>query len=150
MKKIVKILLATLWGALLLALLIILVFETGLLDSGTLAGNKVTEYGTAVILELMALVLIPLSFWLFKWKKVKADMGRMKESALLLWGMVRLLMLCIPMIACILAYYIYYLALILAICLFFFYPSADRCARELKSASDSDSESASDLESGKQ
>lgn len=139
-----------------LALLIILVFETGLLDSGTLAGNKVTEYGTAVILELMALVLIPLSFWLFKWKKVKADMGRMKESALLLWGMVRLLMLCIPMIACILAYYIfltptfYYLALILAICLFFFYPSADRCARELKSASDSDSESASDLESGKQ
>ena len=46
--------------------------------------------------------------------------------------------LCIPMVASILAYYLfvnptfYYLALILAICLFFVYPSADRCAREME------------------
>lgn len=138
MKKTRTILLTTLWGALGLALLIIVVYETSIVEQGALTGNVMAEYGTAVILELLALVLIPLSFWLFKWKKVKDDMTRRKEGALLTWGMVRLMMLCIPMVVSILAYYLfvnptfYYLALILAICLFFVYPSADRCAREME------------------
>lgn len=140
MKHTRTILLATLWGALLLALLIIVTYETSLVEQGALAGNVMAEYATAVTLELSALVLIPLAFWLFKWKKVAKDLGDMKEKAMLKWGMVRLLMLCIPMIACITAYYIfltptfYYLALIMAICLFFVYPSAERCAREVGNA----------------
>ena len=140
MKKTRKILLTTLWGALLVALLVILVYETSIIDQGALAGNAKAEFVTAVILELSALMLIPLVFWLFKWKKVREDMERRKEGALLTWGLLRLLMLCIPMMASILAYYLfvnptfYYLALILAICLFFVYPSADRCAREMETA----------------
>ena len=140
MKKTRKILLTTLWGALLVALLVILVYETSIIDQGALAGNAKAEFVTAVILELSALMLIPLVFWLFKWKKVREDMERRKEGALLTWGLLRLLMLCIPMMAIILAYYLfvnptfYYLALILAICLFFVYPSADRCAREMETA----------------
>ena len=144
MKKTRTILLTTLWGALLLALLIILAYEMSVVVPGRLAGNDVAEYGTAVILELLALVLIPLSFWLFRWKKVREDLGQRKEEALLLWGMVRLLMLCLPMLASILAYYFfltptfYYLALILAICLFFVYPSAGRCAREVETGKPKD------------
>ena len=140
MKKTRKILLTTLWGALLVALLVILVYETSIIDQGALAGNAKAEFVTAVILELSALMLIPLVFWLFKWKKVREDMERRKEGALLTWGLLRLLMLCIPMMASILAYYLfvnptfYYLALILAICLFFVYPSADRCARDMETA----------------
>ena len=132
--------LTTLWGALLVALLVILVYETSIIDQGALAGNAKAEFVTAVILELSALMLIPLVFWLFKWKKVREDMERRKEGALLTWGLLRLLMLCIPMMASILAYYLfvnptfYYLALILAICLFFVYPSADRCARDMETA----------------
>ena len=138
MKKTRTILMTTLWGVLGLALLIIVAYETSLFDQGALTGNVMAEYGIAVILELLALVLIPLSFWLFRWKKVREDLARRKEVALLTWGMVRLMMLCIPMVASILAYYLfvnptfYYLALILAICLFFVYPSADRCAREME------------------
>ena len=138
MKKTRTILMTTFWGALGLALLIIVAYETSLFDQGALTGNVMAEYGTAVILELLALVLIPLSFWLFRWKKVREDMARRKEGALLTWGMVRLMMLCIPMVASIFAYYLfvnptfYYLALILAICLFFVYPSAGRCAREME------------------
>ena len=69
MKKTKNILKATLWGALLLAVLIVLVYETGLLDSGVLSGKVVVEYATAVTLELLALVVIPFSLWLFKWKR---------------------------------------------------------------------------------
>lgn len=138
MKKTRTMLLAVLWGALLLALLIIVAYETSLVEPGMLAGNVVAEYGTAVMLELSALVLIPLAFWLFRWQKVKSELKEWKEDALRKWGLVRLLMLCLPMVACILAYYFflsptfYYLAIILAICLFFVYPSADRCAREVE------------------
>ena len=139
MKKTKNILKATLWGALLLAVLIVLVYETGLLDSGVLSGKVVVEYATAVTLELLALVVIPFSLWLFKWKRVADNFQTHKADALLAWGLLRLLMLCIPMLACVMAYYLflnptfYYLALILAICLFFVYPSDSRCAREVES-----------------
>ena len=56
---------------------------------------------------------------------------------LLVWGSVRLMLLCLPMIANIFFYYafgdavsFFYLAVILALSLFFVYPSKKRCEHE--------------------
>lgn len=131
-------LLCILWGALSIALAMVVVCETGLVMPGWLAGNVMAEYVAAMVLELMTLIVIPLALWLFKWRKVSADLKQRKAEALTTWGAVRLLLLCIPMLAAVIAYYLfltptfYYLALILAICLFFVYPSEVRCARELQ------------------
>ena len=138
MKTTRTLLLTILWGALALAIAVIVICETGLLQPGWLTGNVVVEYVTAVVLELTTLVVIPLSLWLFKWRKVAADLKERKAKALATWGVARLLLLCVPMLAAIIAYYLfltptfYYLSLILAICLFFIYPSEARCAREVQ------------------
>ena len=59
-----------------------------------------------------------------------------KEHALLVWGMLRMLMLCVPVISNLTLYYLFlnptfaYLALIHVISLMFVYPTMDRCVAE--------------------
>ena len=61
----------------------------------------------------------------------------LREKALLRWGSLRMLMLCVPMVINTLCYYLFmnvafaYMAIILFICLFLVYPSLDRCYSEI-------------------
>ena len=99
--------LCILWGALSIALAIVVACETGLVQPGWLTGNVMVEYVVAMVLELLTLIVIPLSLWLFKWKKVTADLKQRNAKALATWGTVRLFLLCIPMLAAIIAYYLF-------------------------------------------
>ena len=139
MLKTKAILKAILWGALSFSFLLILVYELGWLEEGALVGKARSEYVCSVVMELEALIGIPLALRLFKWKRIERDLQQGKEKALLKWGMLRMLMLCLPMVVDTALYYFFmspafgYLAIIHAICLMFVYPSTDRCFAETES-----------------
>lgn len=137
MKKTQKLLLMLFAGIVIIALLIVLVFETGLWQSGGLAGGEAqSEFVIMTVMELLTLVSAYLGLRMFKFARIKSDLVNRKSPALKFWGAVRLFLLGTPLLLNTLLYYAYmkatfgYLALILALCLPFVYPSKDRCLSE--------------------
>ena len=137
MKKVRLTLTVLFWGTLALALLAVVLFETGVLDFGYYAGfGDQAEFLLTTMMELLTLAMIPLALKLFKFKSVHADLVSRKAPALQKWGLLRLLMLLVPLVVNTLLYYAYanvafgYMAIILLIVLPFVYPSAERCVAE--------------------
>lgn len=124
-------------GALVLTGIIVLLFETDILLAGTAVGNSQVEFVMTVIMELLSLGQIWLALRLFKLKMVKQDLVARKEVALRNWGILRLLLLDIPMLFNAIFYEIFlnttfgYLTIILLICQAFVYPSLARCEAEV-------------------
>ena len=92
-------------------------------------------------MEVLTIVAIPLALKLFKLKPIAARLATTTGvSALRLWGVVRLQLLCVPMVVNIVSYYLFmwvgfaYLAIILLLSLFFVYPSLSRCYNETGSS----------------
>lgn len=118
------------------ALAMVLLYECGVLESGRLADDKQTEFVAMTVMELTSLVAAFVGLRLFKFQKIHAELVARKEQALLKWGMLRLLILEVPMVVNTYLYYIYmnptfgYLAIILLLCLPFVFPSQDRCVDE--------------------
>ena len=124
-------------GALVLTGIVVLLFETDILLAGTAVGNSQVEFVMTVIMELLSLGQIWLALRLFKFKMVKQDLVARKEVALRNWGILRLLLLDIPMLFNAIFYEIFlnttfgYLTIILLICQAFVYPSLTRCEAEV-------------------
>ena len=137
MKQTRNILMSVFVGAIVLTALIILVFETGLLEQGTAIGDSQKEFVITVVMELVTLAQIWLALRLFKIKQVRQDLMARKEVALRKWGVLRLYLLDIPLVANALFYELFmnttfgYLAIILLICQPFVYPSMTRCEAEV-------------------
>lgn len=124
-------------GALVPTGIIVLLFETDILLAGTAVGNSQVEFVMTIIMELLSLGQIWLALRLFKFKMVKQDLVARKEVALRNWGILRLLLLDIPMLFNAIFYEIFlnttfgYLTIILLICQAFVYPSLARCEAEV-------------------
>ena len=118
------------------ALVIVLLYELDVLEAGTLADSKQTEFIAMTTMELTSLAAAFLGLRLFKFPKIHESLVTQKEPALLKWGMLRLLVLEVPMVSNTYLYYIYmnttfgYLAIILLLCLPFVFPSVNRCMAE--------------------
>jgi hypothetical protein len=99
--------------------------------------SPVTDFYLTAALELITLFNIPFALRLFKFNKIRARLCDQREKALILWGTLRLLLLCVPMIlsTCLYSFTdkatFFYLAVILFLCLFFVYPSMARCEAEV-------------------
>lgn len=137
MKKIQTVLLWELWISVALSLVLVILFENSILYGGLLATEKSAEFITLSILEIVTISFIPLALRLFKIKIVHRQLvSEIKEHRLLQWGSLRLSMICIPMFINTLLYYLYmnvafgYMAIIQLLCLFFVYPSMQRCLSE--------------------
>ena len=123
-----------------LALTIVVLYEFGALASGSLADSKQTEFVAMTIMELTTLVAAFLGLRLFKFPMIHADLVTRKEPAMLKWGILRLLVLEVPMVVNTYLYYMYmnptfgYLAIILLLCLPFVFPSESRCIDETTEA----------------
>lgn len=121
------------------ALIIVLLYETEILLPGALALNNRLCFVVATIMELLTIAIIPFALRLFKFRKVN---GKLTESEttrwdnLLKYGSVRILLLAIPMIINVVCYYLFtltafaYMAIILFLCMFFVYPTVDKCIAE--------------------
>ena len=118
------------------ALVIVLLYELDVLEAGVLADSKQTEFIAMTTMELTSLAAAFLGLRLFKFPRIHESLVTQKEPALLKWGMLRLLVLEVPMVSNTYLYYIYmnttfgYLAIILLLCLPFVFPSVNRCMAE--------------------
>ena len=120
-----------------LPLAMVVLFETGIIATGIMAGETQSEFLLTSTMELVTLAFAFLSLRLFKFAYIHADLVNRQEKALLKWGYLRLLLIQAPLVINTLLYYLYmnptfgYLAIILALCLPFVYPSMDRCMAEV-------------------
>lgn len=119
-----------------LVLMIVCLYETEVVVPGMLATDKQSEFLLTFLMELMTLGCAFLGLRLFKYEKIHQELTTGKAVALRKWGVVRLLILLVPLWADTLLYYLYmnttfgYLGIILALCLPFVYPSMNRCEAE--------------------
>lgn len=115
---------------------IIALYESGVLESGVLTDSKQTEFLAMTGMELTSLAGAFLGLRLFRFQKIHDALVTQKEPALLRWGILRLLILEVPMVSNTYLYYMYmnttfgYLAIILLLCLPFVFPTLSRCIAE--------------------
>ena len=138
MKEVRNILASIFWGLLGLSVLVAVLFECELLPSGMWVGQTTAEFLCRCTMEVVTLAGIWLALRLFKFQKVHADLMARKSEALKKWGVLRLLMLEVPMLLNTLLYYMYmqttygYMAIILLLCLPFVFPTKGRCEDEVE------------------
>ena len=136
MKKVSQQLIAFYTAQIVLALVIVVLFELDMLPTGIMADDKQTDFLLTATMEIVSLGAAFLGLRLFKFEVVSKNLVERKEKAMWKWGMIRLLILEAPMVINTLLYYIFmnttfgYLAIILLLCLPFVYPSLNRCLAE--------------------
>lgn len=124
------------WTTIMVALVIVVLYETDVLVPGLWADDKRLDFFMTVAVELYVIVSVPLSLRLFKFSGVRRRLCEHKERALLPWGIFRILMLGGAMVVSTILYYLFlnvsfgYLAIILLISMVFVYPSLERCVSE--------------------
>lgn len=124
------------WGLVVLSVFITVVYETEWLTETFVGDDSRVVFILQTILELVTIVCIPVSLRLFKWKVI-ANKLKGSPRALSTWGSLRILLLCVPLLCDTLLYEqtrmpsFGYLAVILLLCLFFIYPSKDRCRADI-------------------
>ncbi len=124
------------WLMVAIVLLIVVVYEIGLVAPSALGDDVQLVFVLQVAMEMITIVVIPVALKLFALKWVHRKLVEGKGDALMRWGTARLNMLCLPMLINTFMYYqtmspaFGYMAIILFLCLFFVYPSMGRCVEE--------------------
>ena len=112
------------------AVVIAALYELDILPSGMFTGRPQDEFLSTISMELITIVFIPVALRLFKTKDVEKRLEEGNIKAFRKWGLVRILMITVPLVLNTLLYYSFmnttfgYMALILLICLPFIYPAA--------------------------
>lgn len=121
-----------------LPLLVVVIYELGIIHPGLLCTNIQINFVFKIIMELLTISVIPLALRMFKIKRIEIDLSKRKEDALKEWGTIRLLSLGIVLFFNTLFYYLFlsteygYLAIILLISMVFIYPSKEKCFYETR------------------
>ena len=112
------------------AVVIAALYELDILPSGMMTGRPQDEFLSTISMELITIVFIPVALRMFKTKDVEKRLEDGDIKAFRKWGLVRILMITVPLVLNTLLYYSFmnttfgYMALILLICLPFIYPAA--------------------------
>ena len=112
------------------AVVIAALYELDILPSGMMTGRPQDEFISTISMELITIVFIPVALRLFKTKDVEKRLEEGNIKAFRKWGLVRILMITVPLVLNTLLYYSFmnttfgYMALILLICLPFIYPAS--------------------------
>ena len=136
MEKTQKVLMAFFLGLLAVALLMVVLYETDILEAGVLADSKQTEFIATTTMEITTLAGVFLALRLFKFRAIHQNLMSQKAPALLKWGLLRLVLLEGQMLCNTYLYYIYmaptfgYMAIIQLLCLPFVWPNMERCMAE--------------------
>lgn len=124
------------WIPIVICGLMVVCYECGLLMEGSCADDKQMEYYCVLVMELLTLVLIPLSLRLFRLPCVVRSIRANPSKRLAPWRYARMAMLSVPMMVNVALYYQFvlpsfgYMAIIGMLSQFFVYPSAARCQAE--------------------
>lgn len=132
-------LMAVMVFAVLVAIGAVVLYETDIMESGLFEEHKNSEFILTALMELITLGGVFIALRLFKFQKVHQDLITNKEHALFRWGILRLALLLIPMVANTYFYYMFmnttfgYMAIIQLLCLPFVFPTMSRCQAEVES-----------------
>lgn len=138
MKRTQTILMSVFVALLAITILWVVLAETGVIETGQFAGNAQQEFLQVAVMEIATLGSVFLALRLFKFKAIHKELVENKEQALLKWGLIRLVLLEIPMLSNTLFYYQFmnttfgYLAIIQLLCLPFVFPTMGRCLAEVE------------------
>ena len=133
MKETRNLLMGMFISATVFALIVVVLYETDILESGLFADDKNLEFLMTALMELVTLGCVFLALRLFKFKKIHEQLVALKEFALRKWGALRLTLLLIPMVANVILYYMFmnttfgYMAIIQLL-----FPTMDRCQQEVE------------------
>lgn len=140
MKSTQRVLMIAFAVPIILSLLMVALFETDVLPCGLLAGQGEgqAEFLIAVTMELVTIMAIPVALKMFRLKFIATRLTT--PRALMRWGLLRLLLLGVPMVVNALSYYLFmgaafgYLGIILLLCMVFVTPTKARCYSEVTPA----------------
>ena len=138
MKRTQTILMSVFVALLTITILWVVLAETGVIETGQFAGNAQQEFLQVAVMEIATLGSVFLALRLFKFKAIHKELVENKEQALLKWGLIRLVLLEVPMLSNTLFYYQFmntafgYLAIIQLLCLPFVFPTMGRCLAEVE------------------
>ncbi|TGX83885.1 hypothetical protein E5358_01540 [Palleniella muris] len=124
-------------GSIILAAGMVVLYETQIILEGGLAGDVQGEFLTATVMELLTICSIPLALRLFKFRKVRSIIEKEKEDGLFRMALIRMALICLPMLVNTLLYYLYmapafgYMAMVGFISMAFITPTVKRCDSEL-------------------
>lgn len=124
------------WWWLSVAIVIVVLYEVELLETGMLTEDTSMEFVLTTLMELLSLAAIFVGLRMFKKKRIHDDLTTRKALALRFWGLIRLCIIGLPLSLNVLFYYLFmnttfgYMAIIMALCLPFVYPTLNRCLTE--------------------
>jgi uncharacterized membrane protein YhaH (DUF805 family) len=136
MEKTRNILMMCFWWWLSVAIIIVVLYEGELLETGMLTEDTSMEFVLTTLMELLSLAAVFVGLRMFKKKRIHDDLTTRKALALSLWGLIRLCIIGLPLSLNVLFYYLFmnttfgYMAIIMALCLPFVYPTLNRCLTE--------------------
>ena len=136
MDKVVKTLKVYFYAPIVLALLLVVLYETDMILPGSIRMDANLNFLVLSLMEILTLAVIPAALYLFKTKKVHEQLVLNPVSSMRRYGILRLLMLGVPLVANTDLYYISmntaygYMAIVLLIVMPFVYPSKSRCEEE--------------------
>ena len=125
------------WASVATALLLVVLFETHVLEAGSMAGDAKTEFVVLTVAELSSLALIPFAVGMFRIKFFSNKVKGGSNQTYFTWTVTRLGILSFLMLGNTLCYYIFasvafgYLAIIACLCMFLVFPTKERCANEM-------------------
>ena len=132
-----NILTAVMVGSIIVSILIVVLFETEILIPGIIAKDSQVDFLLLTFMELITICSIPIALRLFKFGFVQKNISSDSAMGLFKWGLVRMFLLCVPMMGNTLLYYISslnvaygYMGIICFICLVFVRPTMKRCLAE--------------------
>lgn len=136
MDKVVKTLKFVFFAPIVFSLLLVVLYETELMIPGALRLDTNIQFIALTVMELLTIAVIPAALYLFKIKRIHADLMETPVPSMKHYGTIRLLMLGFPLVANTDLYYMSmnpaygYMAIILLLVLPFVYPSKARCEME--------------------
>lgn len=142
MRRVQRQLMTSFLGLMALSVLLVVVGEWGLLPLsfqvfGPESAGEI-QFLCQTLLEIATIGVIPLALRLFKFKKVHQELVTDKEKALSKWGLLRILILFVPLLLNVLFYYASmtpgfgYMGIILFLCSFFITPTKSRCMDDVE------------------
>lgn len=123
-------------GSIVLTAVMVVLYETQTILEGALAGDVQGEFLAVTVMELLTICSIPVALRLFKFRKVRDIIERKKAEGLYLMALVRMALICLPMLVNTLLYYLYmapafgYMAIVGFISMAFITPTVKRCESE--------------------
>ena len=137
-KQLSKRLMSTFYASVILELLMVTLYETDFILEGGMTGHNTAEFIMCTIMELLTIIVIPIALRMIKYGAVVNIIREKQQQGLYSIAMIRMSLLIVPMLVNTLCYYLFmnvafaYMAVVLAISLFFIIPTKGRCEAELE------------------